>query len=123
MAGTHGVLNTWGKPKCAARNPGSLCYHDTILERKPTVLTLPSPFRTTRDLIFHSLSARDLHCMLLALRGKSLENFQSINSFDQLKQLAQKVQKDYPDTKQVAKLRQDRAWNSEATDKGDGHGL
>lgn len=109
MAATQGVLETsFGKPNCGARNPGSLSYHNTLLDRKPIVLTSPPPFRVTRDLIFHSLYARVLHCFLQLVQGNTLDDFKHIHSYEHLKTIGQKVMDTFTDTKRVAEMRKER---------------
>lgn len=114
MAATHGVLEVfWGKPNCGARNPGSLWYHNTLLDRKPITLSSLPPFRTTRDLIFHSLYARVLHCLALVRGGSTLEDLATISTFDDLKAAAHEVLSQFANGKTAADLRQQR--NKEST--------
>jgi hypothetical protein len=76
MTDIHGVFIThWGKPSAGPRNPGCLAFHNTILQRKPILLTSLPPFRTCRDLIFVSLYARILHCLLLVSKTGSLDEY------------------------------------------------
>ena len=77
MADVTGTLFThWGKPNTGARNPGSLWFHNTRLDRLPITLTSLPSFRVCRDLIFVSLYARVLHCLLLVADDVSgLENY------------------------------------------------
>ncbi|KAJ7573000.1 hypothetical protein C8J56DRAFT_1008478 [Mycena floridula] len=76
IADMHGMLTThWGKPHCGNRNPGSLFYHNTQLGRLPITLTSLPTFRVCRDLVFVSLYARVLHCLLLVSRYKSLAEY------------------------------------------------
>lgn len=56
MADVTGTLFThWGKPNTGARNPGSLWFHNTRLDRLPITLTSLPSFRVCHDLIFTSL--------------------------------------------------------------------
>ncbi|KAG6916062.1 hypothetical protein DXG01_008587 [Tephrocybe rancida] len=76
IADMHGFLVThWGKPNAADRNPGCLAFHNTRLDRLPIVLSSLPPFRTSRDLVFVSLYARVLHCLLLVSKCKSLDEY------------------------------------------------
>ncbi|KAJ7826515.1 hypothetical protein B0H13DRAFT_2241113 [Mycena leptocephala] len=87
IADCHGVLNThFGKPSAGFRSPGSLGFHNTVLDRLPITLTSLPPFRTCRDLIMVSLYARILHCLLLVSKKTSLEEYaKKCNSWDTLK--------------------------------------
>lgn len=63
IADTTGTfINHWGKPDTGKDNPGSLWWHNTVLNRLPVILTSMPTFRVSRDLIFVSLYARILHC-------------------------------------------------------------
>ncbi|CDO68807.1 hypothetical protein BN946_scf184805.g16 [Trametes cinnabarina] len=85
MAATHGVLEThWGDTALGARNPGSLSFHNTVLHRKPIVLSSLPLYRTCRDLIFVSLYARVLHCLEL-VSGHKLADYARYSSFEDLK--------------------------------------
>lgn len=120
MAATHGVLETFfGKPNCGARNPGSLSYHNTLLGRKPIVLSSLPPFRTTRDLIFHSLYARVLHCLLKVIEGTTLEDLAQIDSCNTLKAHGRTILERYMDTKEVARMRKERDDDTESEIAGD----
>ncbi|KAJ7036838.1 hypothetical protein C8F04DRAFT_1181176 [Mycena alexandri] len=56
IADTHGMLEThFGKPNAGTRSPGSLGFHNTVLDRLPITLTSLPAFRTCRDLIMDSL--------------------------------------------------------------------
>ncbi|KAJ7235067.1 hypothetical protein C8J57DRAFT_1572916 [Mycena rebaudengoi] len=76
IADCHGVLAThFGKPGAGKRSPGSLGFHNTVMDRLPITLTSLPPFRTCRDLIMVSLYARILHCLLLVSETASLEEY------------------------------------------------
>jgi hypothetical protein len=76
IADCHGLLEThFGKPSAGARSPGSLGFHNTVLDQLPITLTSLPPFRTCRDLIMVSLYARVLHCLLLVSGAESLEKY------------------------------------------------
>lgn len=76
MADLHGVLLThFGKPGAGTANPGSLVFHNTRLDRLPITLTSLPPFRVTRDLIFVSMYARVLHCLLLVSKCGTLDAY------------------------------------------------
>ena len=57
------------------RNPGSLWFHNTRLDCLPITLSSLPTFRVCRDLIFTSLYARVLHCLLLVAGVSSLEDY------------------------------------------------
>ncbi|KAH9934407.1 hypothetical protein B0H21DRAFT_77941 [Amylocystis lapponica] len=85
MIATHAVLEThWGSPSSGARNPGSLSFHNVVLDRKPIVLSSLPPYRTTRDLIFVSLTARLLHCLELVCGNENLEEYAAQVTYNDL---------------------------------------
>lgn len=52
LAITHGILQAhWGDPHAGTSNPASLSFFNTVLDRKPIVLTSLPPYRACRDLI------------------------------------------------------------------------
>ncbi|KAI4522028.1 hypothetical protein K525DRAFT_199783 [Schizophyllum commune Loenen D] len=110
IADAHGLLFThFGKPNSGARNPGSLWFHNTRLHRLPITLTSLPNYRTCRDLIFVSLYARILHCLLLVSGAASLDEYvQNLSGFAQLKADAEKVFDEYANTRQVDDLRSRR---------------
>ncbi|KAJ6564025.1 hypothetical protein B0H19DRAFT_1067626 [Mycena capillaripes] len=110
IADAHGVLEThFGKPAAGARSPGSLGFHNTVLDRLPITLTSLPPFRTCRDLIMVSLYARVLHCLLLVSGHDSLEQCAaSIGSWSTLVNHAEKIYSTYADVDRVQELREKR---------------
>ncbi|KAK7007004.1 hypothetical protein R3P38DRAFT_3599287 [Favolaschia claudopus] len=110
IADCHGVLEThFGKPSAGARSPGSLGFHNTVLDRLPITLTSLPPFRTCRDLIMVSLYARVLHCLLLVSGHDSLEDCAaSIDSWDTLVKHAENIYETYTDVDRVQELRERR---------------
>ncbi|KAF7372277.1 hypothetical protein MVEN_00087400 [Mycena venus] len=110
IAGCHGVLEThFGKPAAGTRSPGSLGFHNMVLDRLPITLTSLPPFRTCRDLIMVSLYARVLHCLLLVSGHDSLDQCaSSINNWDTLVNYAEKIYTTYADTDRVQELRERR---------------
>ena len=76
IADAHGTLLThFGLPNSGEQNPGSLWFHNTRLDRIPITLTSLPSFRTCRDLIYVSLYARSLHCLLQVSGSPSLEEY------------------------------------------------
>ncbi|KAJ7885509.1 hypothetical protein B0H14DRAFT_3735910 [Mycena olivaceomarginata] len=110
IADMHGFFVThWGVPHRGTRNPGSLFFHNTVLNRSPILLTSLPPFRVCRDLVFVSLYARVLHCLLLVSGKTSLaECADSITSFAQLETYAGLIQTKYANAELVSKLRWER---------------
>jgi len=106
----HGMFVThWGKPNAGTRNPGCLAFHNTRLHRAPIVLTSLPTFRVCRDLVFTSLYARILHCLLLVSGTESLEEYTaSVDSWDTLQGHAQAIFKQYANTHMVSDLRSKR---------------
>jgi hypothetical protein len=111
MADNHGVLEThFGKPGAGARNPTSLCFHNTVLDRLPIVLTSLPNFRTCRDLIFTSLYGRVLHCLLLVSGFRSLEEYaQKVTSIDAIEEHACQIYQRFADPAVIEDGR-DRRW-------------
>lgn len=106
MTDIHGVFIThWGKPSAGPRNPGCLAFHNTILQRKPILLTSLPPFRTCRDLIFVSLYARILHCLLLVSKTGSLDEYSEDMTWDKLVYHAKLIIHEYANSDLVADLR------------------
>ncbi|KAH7906548.1 hypothetical protein BJ138DRAFT_1137935 [Hygrophoropsis aurantiaca] len=104
IADMHGFFVThWGKPNAGNRNPGSLSFHNTRLHRNPITLTSLPPFQTCRDIVFVSLYARVLHCLLLVSKKASLKDYtSSVDSWETLKDHATDV---YTDAEVVSDLR------------------
>lgn len=69
------LLTHMGKPNTGLRDPNSLWYQNTRLDRLPITITSLPPFRKCRDLLFVSLYARVLHCLLLVSGCNSLEEY------------------------------------------------
>ncbi|KAJ7284689.1 hypothetical protein C8J57DRAFT_1169805 [Mycena rebaudengoi] len=123
IADMHGFFVThWGVPNRGTRNPGSLSFHNTHLHRTPILLTSLPPFRTCRDLVFVSLYARVLHCLLLVTNTSTLnECAASIETFEQLEAHAGVIQEKYSNPTLVSQLRWQRkmATGSEGLLPGD----
>ncbi|KAF7373983.1 hypothetical protein MSAN_00611200 [Mycena sanguinolenta] len=111
IADCHGVLNThFGKPNAGRRSPGSLGFHNTVMDRLPITLTSLPPFRTCRDLIMVSLYARVLHCLLLVSGKKTLEEYaDTCDSWDSLVNHAEQIYEKYANAQLVQDLRDRRA--------------
>ncbi|KAJ7679242.1 hypothetical protein DFH06DRAFT_975213 [Mycena polygramma] len=110
IADCHGLLEThFGKPNAGTRSPGSLGFHNTVLDRLPITLTSLPPFRTCRDLIMVSLYARVLHCLLLVSGKDSLEAYtSSVNSWSAIVADATAIYDRYADLDRVQELREQR---------------
>jgi hypothetical protein len=111
IADMHGFFVThWGVPNRGTRNPGSLFFHNTHLHRAPIVLSSLPPFRVCRDLVFVSLYARVLHCLLLVTGSSTLDECaDSIDTFDQLEKHAVAIQQKFANASLVSDLRWKRA--------------
>lgn len=81
----------WGEPGHGALNPGSLCFQNTRLDRKPITIKSPPPYRTCRNLIFVSLYARVFHCLQIVSNFQNLDNFAANVSFEQLQQYSAEI--------------------------------
>ncbi|KAE9394136.1 hypothetical protein BT96DRAFT_797375, partial [Gymnopus androsaceus JB14] len=110
MADVQGFFTThFGKPSSSIQDPGSLHFHNTLLERLPITITSLPNFQTCRSLIFVSLYARVLHC-LLKVSGKATlaEYADSVGSWDQLYHDVERIYITYTDASVVAELRSKR---------------
>ncbi|KAJ7264138.1 hypothetical protein C8J57DRAFT_1624548 [Mycena rebaudengoi] len=110
IADCHGVLHThFGKPGAGTRSPGSLGFHNTVLDRLPITLTSLPPFRTCRDLIMVSLYARILHCLLLVSKQSSLEDYaKTKTTWATLTAHAEQIYDKFADADRVQELRERR---------------
>ncbi|EJF62570.1 hypothetical protein DICSQDRAFT_57887 [Dichomitus squalens LYAD-421 SS1] len=109
MALTHGIIEThWGDPSSGTRNPSCLSFFNTILDRKPIVLTSLPPYRVCRDLIFDTLTVSALHCLELVTGCESLEAYASTVSFDQLRSDVARIHKDFCSPARISDLRDAR---------------
>ncbi|CDO77825.1 hypothetical protein BN946_scf184689.g3 [Trametes cinnabarina] len=107
MAATHGLLEAhFGSS--SQRDPGSLAFHNTVLDRKPIVLTSLPPFRTTRDLIFISLYARVLHCLLQVSGCSDLDEYAAKVTFPELCDHAKDIVAKYASARLAQDLREQR---------------
>jgi hypothetical protein len=114
------LISHWGKPDTGSRNPGSLWFHNTRLDRLPIQLSSPPPFRTTCDLIFVSLYARVLHCLLLVSSHQSLNIYLSkVDKWDIVVSHAEMIYDKFTDTALMDELRWDRDESGAVDDKGD----
>ncbi|KAH9896144.1 uncharacterized protein BXZ73DRAFT_63062 [Epithele typhae] len=86
MALVNGIMEThFGETEGpGSRNPISLSFFNTLLNRKPIVPTSLPPYRTCRDLIFVSLTACVLTCFKLVSGHDSLKEYASQVTYDQL---------------------------------------
>ncbi|PIL24781.1 hypothetical protein GSI_12667 [Ganoderma sinense ZZ0214-1] len=109
MAVVHGIIEThWGDPSAGFHNPACLSFFNTVLDRKPIVLSSLPPYRVCRDLIFTSLSAAALHCLRLTTGCDTLEDYAVGLTFDKLKMDVSEVFKKYIDPAAVQSLRRAR---------------
>lgn len=109
MTATHAILEThWGSPGAGARNPGSLTFHNIVLDRKPIVLSSLPPYRTCRDLIFVSLCARLLHCLELVCGYEDIDEYAAQVTYNTLWEDVGKVMSQFANPAVVAELREAR---------------
>lgn len=91
-------------------DPGSAAWHNTVLGRNPIVGSSLPPFRTCRDLMFTSLYARVLHCILQVSGKATLEEYaDSVQLFDNIEQHASQVLQEYASGDVVQEMRDARA--------------
>lgn len=117
MNATHGFMEIHYGRNTSPSNPGSLAFHNSLLDRKPIVLTSLPGFRECRDLIFVSLYARVLHCLELVCECNDLEEYAASVTLEQLQDDCAKIVQRYADSKQVDLLRTARR-NAEACEAG-----
>ncbi len=104
-----GILEKhWGSAE-GPQDPGSLHLHNTLLARKPIVLSSLPPYRTCRDLVFVSLYARVFHCLELVAGYNSLEEYTESVTFDQLYEHATEIVDRFATAQVATKLRASRA--------------
>ncbi|KAJ3492391.1 hypothetical protein NLI96_g67 [Meripilus lineatus] len=122
-AAGFGLEIHWGDPHTWTKNPGSLVFHNTLLGRKPFVITSPPPYRTSRDLIFVSLYGRIFHCLEHVANISNLDEFAAQVSFDQLRLYAREILTRFADSDKAERLRSARAkeqiFGSENITQGD----
>ena len=116
MADVHGCFVThMGKAAAGPRNLGCLAFHNTVLQRKPILLTSLPPFRTCRDLVFVSLYARILHCLLLVSKSASLDELSQGLTWATLEGHAHDIIDQYANADIATELRWRRDHAAEAT--------
>ncbi|KAH6876952.1 hypothetical protein BKA70DRAFT_1476143 [Coprinopsis sp. MPI-PUGE-AT-0042] len=110
IADIHGVFVThWGKPNAGTRSPGSLSFHNNLLRHLPITLTSLPTFRTCRDLVFVSLYARILHCLLLVSGYGSLEEYcAKVDDWTSLEGHATKIYEEFASASRADSLRSAR---------------
>lgn len=110
IADAHGtLLNHLGRSDSGSSNPGSLAFHNARLDRLPITPTSLPTFRTCRDLIFVSLYARVLHCLLLISKYNSLEEYTSqVDQWKTLENHAIEIYNQFVQTTKVEELRTER---------------
>lgn len=120
IADAHGtLLNHLGKPDSGAQNPGSLAFHNARLDRLPITATSLPTFRTCRDLIFVSLYARILHCLLLVSKQDTLDNYSAcVNDWEILFAHATMIFEQFASASRVEKMRSERAKEQETAAEG-----
>ncbi|THV07052.1 hypothetical protein K435DRAFT_960028 [Dendrothele bispora CBS 962.96] len=120
MADMHGLLTVHLGKSHSARNPGCLAFHNARLNRLPITPTSLPNFRTCRDLVFVSLYARVLHCLLLVSAKSSLEEYaKSVKTWSQLFNDAKAIYEIYANTVTVDDLRWERRTARPGNSQGD----
>jgi len=120
IADAHGTLvNHFGTPGSSSRNTGSLAFQNTHLDRLPITLTSLPTYRTVRDLVFVSLYARVLHCLLLISGCNSLEDYSlKVTKWETVVQHATDIFGQFANARTVEELRLKR--EESLKDKGEG---
>ncbi|TFK17588.1 hypothetical protein FA15DRAFT_578966, partial [Coprinopsis marcescibilis] len=106
----HGFFIThWGKPNAGTRNPGCLSFHNTLLRHLPISLPSLPTFRICRDLVFVSLYARILHCLLIVSGQPDLDAYsQRVRDWETLEKHATAIVNQFANPQRVANMRQER---------------
>ncbi|KAH9165160.1 hypothetical protein EDB89DRAFT_1858634, partial [Lactarius sanguifluus] len=116
ITATNRFLQThFGHTNHDLKDPASLASHNTLLQRKPIILSSLPPFRTCRDLIFVSLYARVLHCLLKVSGAQSLELLSTGLTWSMLCGHAEAIVDTFTDARVVNNLhcshhQEDEAW-------------
>ncbi|VDC03269.1 unnamed protein product [Peniophora sp. CBMAI 1063] len=114
LAGTTGILlDHLGPSGHDLTNPASLTAHNAVLTRKPIVSTSLPTFRTCRDLILVSLTARLLHCLLLVSGKDTLDDYATSATWDSFQADAAAVVDRFANPRVVHNLRRERTRNGE----------
>ncbi|EJD36809.1 hypothetical protein AURDEDRAFT_45386, partial [Auricularia subglabra TFB-10046 SS5] len=110
MAAVSCVFAThYGTSEGTGRDPGSLWSHNSVLDRKPIVLTSLPPYRVCRDLVYVSLYARVLHCLLLVSGEPDLPAcVVSIQTWSELLAHARSIYRAYASTSVISGVRRER---------------
>lgn len=104
------VLEThWGNTQLWTKNPGSLHHHNTILDRKPIVLSSLPPYHVCRELVFVSLYARIFYCLELVANCASLDEYAANVTFDELRMHASQIVLRFANNEKAEELRSARA--------------
>ena len=113
------LLTHFGQPNTISQNPWTLGFHNGRIDRLPITLTSLPTYRTSRDLIFVSLYARVLHCLLLVSKCGSLEEYGlKVNKWETLVEHATKILENYANAALVEELRSERAESLEDKEEG-----
>lgn len=120
IADAHGtLLNHLRKPDRGAQNPRSLAFHNARLDRLPITATSLPTFQTCRDIIFVSLYARILCCLLLVSNCNSLEEYSAkVTDWQTIVTPATQIFEQYASTARVKKLRSDHEKELKNASKG-----
>ncbi|KDQ32258.1 hypothetical protein PLEOSDRAFT_1034860 [Pleurotus ostreatus PC15] len=107
IADCHGILEThFGLPNAGQQSPGSLCFHNTVMDRLPVVLSSLPTFRVVRDLITVSLYAHILHCLLRVSGKATIEEYtSSVTSWATIEEHANQIYQKFVNADVVTKLR------------------
>ncbi|KAG8706259.1 hypothetical protein FRC09_002499 [Ceratobasidium sp. 395] len=136
MTAVVSILNTHlGSPTAGRDAPGSLFFHNSILERKAFVATSLPSFAVAKDLIMDSLAARIIHCLLRVSNCKNLESYLARlgscdstpqtpastdkSSWGQLLRDAEVLYDTYVNTSNASKLQSDRLYADPDAKAGD----
>jgi len=99
------LLTHFGQPDTISQNAWTLGFHNGHIDRLPITLTSLPTYHTSCDLIFVSLYARVLHCLLLVSKYTSLEEYAlKVNKWETLVEHTTKILEVYANAGLVDKL-------------------
>ncbi|KAH9939563.1 hypothetical protein B0H21DRAFT_780573 [Amylocystis lapponica] len=102
MAATHGLIEThWGDASAGGRNPGSLAFFNSVLDRKPIVLSSLPPYRT---LLYASI----FDSLELISECETLQDYAEKVTFAQLEQHAMDILDQFANPAVAHRLRRSR---------------
>lgn len=95
----------FGDATTGLSNPASLVFLNTVLDRKPILLTSLPPYRVCCDLLLNILSAAIPVCLLDVADAENIDDYATNVTFEQLQEHISQMLNDKADSNLVAALR------------------